>query len=67
MLNVKIILDECVPGRIAKDIPHDVSTVHQLKLAGRLEFLCLVYDALHENLLRVCRFLIFHLYLNLEY
>jgi len=31
---VKIILDECVPGRIAKDIPHDVSTVHQLKLAG---------------------------------
>ena len=31
---MKIILDECIPGRIARDIPHDVLTVHQLKLAG---------------------------------
>jgi predicted nuclease of predicted toxin-antitoxin system len=31
---VKIILDECVPRRVANDLPHDVSTVRQLKLAG---------------------------------
>ena len=32
---MKIILDECVPRRVAKDLlPHDVSAVRQLKLAG---------------------------------
>lgn len=31
---MKIILDECVPRRLAHDIPHDVSTVQQLKLSG---------------------------------
>jgi len=31
---VKIILDECVPRRIANDLPYEVSTVSQLKLAG---------------------------------
>lgn len=31
---MKIILDECVPRRLAQDIPHDVSTVQQLKLSG---------------------------------
>ena len=31
---MNIILDECVPRRVAKDLPYDVSTVHQLKLAG---------------------------------
>ncbi len=31
---MKIILDECVPRRVAKQIPHEVSTVSQLKLTG---------------------------------
>jgi hypothetical protein len=31
---VEIILDECVPRRVAKDLPHHVSTVRQLKLTG---------------------------------
>ncbi len=31
---MKIILDECVPRRVANELPHDVSTVRQLKLAG---------------------------------
>ena len=31
---MKIILDECVPRRLAKNIHHDVYTVRQLKLAG---------------------------------
>lgn len=31
---MKIILDECVPRRIAGDLPHSVSTVRELKLTG---------------------------------
>ncbi|MDA0739688.1 MAG: hypothetical protein O2999_13185 [Nitrospirae bacterium] len=31
---MKIILDECVPRRLAGDLPHEVSTVQQLKLSG---------------------------------
>ena len=31
---MKIVLDECVPRRLAREIPHDVSTVRQLKLSG---------------------------------
>lgn len=31
---MRIILDECVPRRLARDFPHDVSTVQQLKLSG---------------------------------
>jgi len=31
---VNIIFDECVPRRLTRDIPHNVSTVQQLKLSG---------------------------------
>jgi hypothetical protein len=31
---VKILLDECVPKRLAKEFPFPVSTVQQLKLSG---------------------------------
>ena len=31
---MNIILDECVPRRLASDLPHEVTTVHQLKLSG---------------------------------
>jgi len=31
---VKILLDECVPRRLARDFPYQVSTVHQLRFAG---------------------------------
>lgn len=31
---MKVVVDECIPRRLAKDLPYDVSTVHQLKLTG---------------------------------